>query len=66
MRCSSLTVASETLYEQADGLGNKWKGKFQAANQTPLLLAEQQGAIWNHTGLLLVGEASSRRGTEKL
>lgn len=51
---------------KADGLGNKWKGKLQAANQTPVLLAEQQGAIQNHTGLLLAGEASSRRGMEKL
>lgn len=54
------------LNEQADGLGNKWKDKRQAANQTPVLLAEQQGAIQNHTGLLLSGEASSRRGTGKL
>lgn len=57
MRCSSLTVASETLNEQADGLGNKWKCKLQAANQTPVLLAEQQGTIQNPTGLLLAGEA---------
>lgn len=57
MRCSSLTVASETLNEQADGLGNKWEGKLQAANQTPVLLAGQQGAIQNHTGLLSAGEA---------
>lgn len=57
MRCSSLTVASETLNEHADGLGNKWKGKLQGANQTPVLLAEQQGTIQNPTGLLLAGEA---------
>lgn len=57
MRCSSLTVASETLGEQADGSGNKWKCKLQAANQTPVLLAGRQGAIKNHTGLLSAGEA---------
>lgn len=57
MRRSSLTVASETPNQQADGLGNKRKGKLQAANQTPALLAGQHGAIQNHTGLLSAGEA---------
>lgn len=48
---SLLAIACEEMNEQAQRSGYRRKGELQAVNQTLLLPAEQQGAIWKDASL---------------